>query len=161
VTGVKFWPGPPSTLGEKVASGLVLRFSTFNCVNNNLDCFEDGFGDKGSFLDVGGHRFYVAVSKPFPEEVTDVSDPLYDAGSSCSECSDLGAMVKVLALEDGEGDGLARTRRSNVLVHKSKTLHLQRRTSWLPPSWICERPSTSPLTPLRPPKPWSGLASPS
>jgi hypothetical protein len=100
-TGVKFQPGSPSTLGEKVASGLAWRFDTFNCINDNLACFKDGFGDSGSFLDVGGHRFYVA--KPFPEEVTDVLDPLCDTGSSCSESSDLGAMVEVMTLGDEEG----------------------------------------------------------
>jgi hypothetical protein len=89
------------TLSEKVASGLVWRFSTFDCISDNLACFEDGFGDSGSFLDVGGHRFYIA--KPFPEEVTDVLDPLCDAGSSCSESSDLDTMVEVMALEDEEG----------------------------------------------------------
>jgi hypothetical protein len=78
-TGVKFRPGSPSTLGEKVASGLVWRFGTFDCVSDNLACFKDGFGDSDSFLDVGGHRFY--VGKPFPEEVTDVLDPLCDTGS--------------------------------------------------------------------------------
>jgi hypothetical protein len=61
-TGVKFQPGSPSTLGEKVASGLVWRFGTIDCVSD-LDYFEDSFGDSGSFLDVVGHRFYVA--KPF------------------------------------------------------------------------------------------------
>jgi hypothetical protein len=100
-TGIKFQPGSTSTLDEKVASGLVWRFSTLDCMSDNLACFGDGFGDSGSFLDVGGHRFYVA--KPFPEEVTDVFDPLYDTGSSCSESSDLGIMVKVLALEEDGG----------------------------------------------------------
>jgi hypothetical protein len=102
-TGVKFWSGSPSTLSEKVASGLVWRFGTIDCISNNLDCFEDVFGNNSSFLDVGGHHFYIA--KPFPEEVTDVSDPLYGAGSSCSESSDLSAMVEVLALGDEEGGG--------------------------------------------------------
>jgi hypothetical protein len=59
-TRVKFRPGSPSTLGEKVASGLVWRVGTFDCVNDNLACFKEGFGDSGSFLDVGGHRFYIA-----------------------------------------------------------------------------------------------------
>jgi hypothetical protein len=77
VTGVKFRPGSPSTLGEKVASGLIPRFGILDHVNDNLACFDNS----GSFLDFGEHRFYVAVSKPFPEEVTDVSDPLCDAGS--------------------------------------------------------------------------------
>jgi hypothetical protein len=101
MTGVKFRPGSPSTLGEKVASGLVWRFGTFDCVSDNLACFKDGFGDSDSFLDVGGHRFY--VSKPFPEEVTNVLDPHGDGGSSCSESSDLGTMVEVMALGDEEG----------------------------------------------------------
>jgi hypothetical protein len=98
---VKFRPGSPSTLGEKVASGLVWRFGTFDCVSDNLACFKDGFGDSGSFLDVGGHRVYVA--KPFPKEVTDILDPLGNGGSSCSESSNLGAMVEVIALGDEEG----------------------------------------------------------
>jgi hypothetical protein len=100
-TGVKFRPGPSSALGEKVASGLVWRFGTFDCVSDNLAYFKDGLGDSGSFLDVGSHRFYVA--KPFPEEVTDVFDPLSDKDSSCIESSDLGAMVEVMALGEEEG----------------------------------------------------------
>jgi hypothetical protein len=98
---VKFRPGPSSALGEKVASGLVWRFGTFDCISDNLACFKNGFGNSGSFLDVGSHRFYVA--KPFPEEVTDVFDPLSDGGSSCGESSDLGAMVEVMALGEEEG----------------------------------------------------------
>jgi hypothetical protein len=101
VTGVKFRSGSPSTLDEKVASSLVWRFDTFDCVSDNLACFKDGFGNNGSFLDVGGHHFYVA--KPFPEEVTDVLDPLCDTGSSCSESSDLDAMVEVMAMGNEEG----------------------------------------------------------
>jgi hypothetical protein len=105
--GVKFRPGSPSTLSEKVASGLVWRFSTIDCISNKLGCFEAGFSDRGSFLDVGGHCFYIA--KPFPEEVTDMSDPLCDSGLSCSESSNLGTMDKVLALEEGDGSGHPRT----------------------------------------------------
>jgi hypothetical protein len=94
-TVVKFRPRPSSALGEKVASGLVWRFDTFDCISDNLACFKNGFGNNGS------HRFYVA--KPFPEEVTDVFDPLSDRGSSCSESSDLGSMVEVMALGEEEG----------------------------------------------------------
>jgi hypothetical protein len=103
--GVKFWPGSTSTLGEKVASSLVWRFGTLDCVCDNLACFGDGFSNSSSFLNVGGHRFYIA--KPFPEEVTDVLDPLYDAGSSCGESCDFDTMVEVMALGDEEcGDSL-------------------------------------------------------
>jgi hypothetical protein len=48
--------------GERVASGLVWRFGTLDCISNNLDCFGNGFGS-GSFLDIGSHCFYIA--KPF------------------------------------------------------------------------------------------------
>jgi hypothetical protein len=82
-------------------SGLVWRFSTFDCVSDNLSHFENGFGNSGSFLDVGSHCFY--VTKPFPEEVTNVFDPLCDGGSSCGESSSLGAMVEVMALGEEEG----------------------------------------------------------
>jgi hypothetical protein len=100
-SGVKFRPGPS---GEKVASGLVWRFGTFDCVNDNLAHFKNGFGNGGSFLDVGGHRFYVA--KPFPEEVTDVLDPLCDTDSDDGKSSDFCNMVEVRALEEDGGGGL-------------------------------------------------------
>jgi hypothetical protein len=103
-SGVKFRPGPSSALGEKVASGLVWRFGTFDCVSDNLAHFENGFGNSGSFLDVGSHRFYVA--KPFPEEVTDIFDSLCEGGSSYGESSNLGTMVEVMALGEDEGGDL-------------------------------------------------------
>jgi hypothetical protein len=108
-TGVKFRPGSPSISGERVASSLVWRFGTLDCISDNLACFKDGFGDSGSFLDVGGHRFYIA--KPFPEEVTNVLDPLSDGGLSCGKSCDFGAMVKVMALEDKEGGDPPRSAR--------------------------------------------------
>jgi hypothetical protein len=105
-SGVKFRPGSPSILGERVASGLVWRFGTLDCIGDNLDCFGNGFGS-GSFVDIGSHCFYVA--KPFPEEVTDVLDPLNDGGSSCGESCDFGAMVEVMALGDEEGSDQPRS----------------------------------------------------
>jgi hypothetical protein len=106
---VKFRPGPSSALGEKVTSGLVWRFGTFDYISNNLAHFKNGFGNSGSFLDVGSHRFYVA--KPFPEEVTDVFDPLCDGGSSYGKSSNLGAMVEVMALGEEEGGDSPRPER--------------------------------------------------
>jgi hypothetical protein len=102
-SGVKFRPGPSSALGEKVTSGLVWRFGTFDCVDDNLAYFKNGLGDSGSFLDVGSHRFYVA--KPFPKEVTDVLDPFCDTDSDDGESSDFCNMVEVLALEEDGGGG--------------------------------------------------------
>jgi hypothetical protein len=103
-SGVKFRPGP---FGEKVASGLVWRFGTFDCVDDNLAHFENGFGNSGSFLDDGSHCFYVA--KPFPEEVTDVLDPLCDAHSDDGESSEFCNMVEVRTLEKDGGGGLPRS----------------------------------------------------
>jgi hypothetical protein len=102
-------PAAPPPPGEKVASGFVWRFGTFDCVSDNLAHFENGFSNSGSFLDVGSHRFYVA--KPFPEEVTNIFDPLCDGGSSCGESSNLGAMVEVMALGEDEGGDLPRPER--------------------------------------------------
>jgi hypothetical protein len=98
-------------LGEKVASGLVWRFGTFDCISDNLANFENSFGNSGSFLDVGSHRFYVA--KPFPEEVTNVFDSLCDGGSSCGESSNLGTLVEVMALAEDEGGDSPRPERSS------------------------------------------------
>jgi hypothetical protein len=109
MTRVKFRPGSPSIPGERVASGLVWRFGTLDCISDNLACFGDGFSGSGSFLDIGSHSFYVA--KPFPEEVTDVLNPLSDGGSSCGESCDFGAMVKVMALGGEEGDDPPRSAR--------------------------------------------------
>jgi hypothetical protein len=100
-SGVKFRLGPSSALSEKVASGLVWRFGTFECIDDNLAYFKNGLGDHGSFLDVGSHRFYVA--KPFPEDVTDMLDPLCDTDSDDGESSDFCNMVEVLALEEDGG----------------------------------------------------------
>jgi hypothetical protein len=103
-----FRPGSPSIPSERVASGLVWRFGTLDCISDNLDCFGDGFGS-GSFLDIGSHCFYVA--KPFPKEVTDILDPLSDRGLSCGESCDFGTMVEVMALGDEEGSDQPRSTR--------------------------------------------------
>jgi hypothetical protein len=108
-SGVKFRPGPS---GEKVASGLVWRFGTFDFVDDNLAHFENGFSNGGSFLDVGDHRFYVA--KPFPEEIIDIFDSPCDGGSSCGESSNLGALVEVMALGEDEGGDSPRPERPSL-----------------------------------------------
>jgi hypothetical protein len=94
---------------ERVTSGLVWRFGTLDYISDNLACFGDGFSSSNSFLDVSSHHFYVA--KPFPEEVTDILDPLSDGGSSCGESYDFGAMVEVMALGDEEGGDPPRSAR--------------------------------------------------
>jgi hypothetical protein len=146
---VKFQLGSPSTLGKKVTSSLVWRFGTFDCISENLAYFKDGFGDSGSFLDIGGHRFYIA--KPFPEEVTDVLDLLCDVGSSCSKSSNLNTMVKVMTLGTKRAvtHHTPHARRSNAFFHRSRTLYSQSRTPRTSPSWTYVHRSTTSLTPSR------------
>jgi hypothetical protein len=151
--------GSPSTLGEKVAFGLVWRFSTLDCISDNLACFKDGFGNSGSFLNVGGHRFYIA--KPFPEEVTDVLDPLRDAGSSCSESSDFDTMVKVMALGDEEGGNSPRRTRpplERLPLQEQNAPLPEQNTSDLAIVDLCA-PLDHVVDPSRSPKPWNGRAS--
>jgi hypothetical protein len=142
-SGVKFRPGPSSALGEKVVSGLIWRFGAFDCVSNNLAHFENGFGNSGSFLDISSHRFYVA--KPFPEEVTKFFDSLCDGGSSCSESSNLGAVVEVMALEEDEGGDSPRPEHPSPerLLHRSKMLHSQSRMPRMSPWWTYTLPSAA------------------
>jgi hypothetical protein len=102
-SGFKFWPGPSSALDEKVASSLVWRFGTFDCIDDNLANFKNGLGDSGSFLDISSHCFYIA--KPFPEEVTNVLDPFCEIDSDDGESSDFCNMVEVLAQEEDGGGG--------------------------------------------------------
>jgi hypothetical protein len=113
-SGVKFRLGPSSALSEKVASGLVWRFGTFDCVDDNFAYFKNSLGDSGSFLDVGSHRFYIA--KPFPEEVTDVLDPLCNTDSDDGKSSDFW-MVAV-------AHRAPRRRRLNTHLHRNKIFHL-------------------------------------
>jgi hypothetical protein len=159
VRGVKFRLGPSSALSEKVASGLVWRFGTFDCISDNLAHFKNGFGNSGSFLDVGSHRFYVA--KPFLEEVTDVLDSLCDGGLSYGESSNLGAMVEVMALEKMRAATLCApsARRPNAFFHRSKMLHSQSRTPRTSPWWTCVLPSAASSIPPGSPRPWSGRVS--
>jgi hypothetical protein len=110
--------------GERVASGLVWRFGTLNCISDNLDCFGNGFGS-GSFLDIGSHSFYVA--KPFPEEVTNVHGSPCDADSEDGKSSDFCSMVKVLALGGRmvtSAHHAPHARRSNAHIHWNTFFHL-------------------------------------
>jgi hypothetical protein len=121
---VKFRPGSASIPGERVASSLVWRFGTLDCIGDNLDCFGNGFSS-GSFLDIGSHCFYVA--KPFPEEVTNVLDPFYDTDSNEGESSDFYNMVEVLTLGGmvAAAHCAPRARRSNAHLQRNKIFHLQ------------------------------------
>jgi hypothetical protein len=94
-----------------VASGLIPRFSTLDCITDSLACFKNRFIGYCSIISFGEHRFYVVVPEPFPNEVANVSDPLFDKESYCSDSTDIGAMVEVMALGDEDGGDLPHTAR--------------------------------------------------
>jgi hypothetical protein len=74
--GVSFRTGSLTASGERVASGLVLRFGSLDCITDNAACFADAaFPEDGSIIHVCDHRIYVAIiSKEYPNEVLAFSD---------------------------------------------------------------------------------------
>jgi hypothetical protein len=64
-TGVFFRTGLTITTGERVASGLVWRFGSLDCVSDNAGCFADRpFPAGGSIISFGEHDVYVATVAP-------------------------------------------------------------------------------------------------
>ncbi|KAK1682509.1 hypothetical protein QYE76_043357 [Lolium multiflorum] len=60
--GVFIRTGLTITTGERVASGLIWRFGSLDCVSDNAGCFADRpFPAGGSVISFGGHDVYVAT----------------------------------------------------------------------------------------------------
>ncbi|KAK1620452.1 hypothetical protein QYE76_025969 [Lolium multiflorum] len=71
--------------GERVASGLIWRFGSLDCVSDNAGCFADRpFPAGGSVISFGGHDVYVATVAPprYPRQVLRCASPPPRAGSS-------------------------------------------------------------------------------
>ena len=102
-TGVSFRTGPFTTSGERVASGLVLRFGAFDCITDNAACFADAtFPEGGSIIHFGDHRVYVAVvPEEYPSEVLTFSDSLSEGGSSCDSSVDSRAYAEIMMAGSG------------------------------------------------------------
>ncbi|KAK1647766.1 hypothetical protein QYE76_065571 [Lolium multiflorum] len=83
--GVFIRTGLTITTGERVASGLVWRFGSLDCVSDNAGCFADRpFPAGGSIISFGGHDVYVATVAPprYPRQVLRCASPPPRAGSS-------------------------------------------------------------------------------
>ncbi|KAK1686625.1 hypothetical protein QYE76_047473 [Lolium multiflorum] len=83
--GVSFRTGHTTTTGERVASGLIWRFGSLDCVSDNAGCFADRpFPVGGSVISFGGHDVYVATVAPprYPREVLRYASPPPGAGAS-------------------------------------------------------------------------------
>lgn len=73
--GVIFRMGLPLIAGERVASSLTLTLGSFDCVIDNVSCFNgETFPSDGSVMHFGEHRIYVpTITKDFPREAIIVS----------------------------------------------------------------------------------------
>ncbi|KAK1610784.1 hypothetical protein QYE76_034457 [Lolium multiflorum] len=83
--GVFIRTGLTITTGERVASGLIWRFGSLNCVSDNASCFADRpFPAGGSVISFGGFDVYVATVAPprYPRQVLRCASPPPRAGSS-------------------------------------------------------------------------------
>ncbi|KAK1677429.1 hypothetical protein QYE76_038277 [Lolium multiflorum] len=82
--GVFFRTGLTTTTGERVASGLIWRFGSLDCVSDNAGCFADRpFPAGGIIIAFGGHDVYVATVAPsrYPRQVLRCASPPPGAGA--------------------------------------------------------------------------------
>ncbi|KAK1653709.1 hypothetical protein QYE76_071514 [Lolium multiflorum] len=83
--GVSIRTGLTTTTGERVASGLVWRFGSLDCVSDNAGCFADRpFPAGGNIISFGGFDVYVATVAPprYPREIVRCASPPPGAGAS-------------------------------------------------------------------------------
>jgi hypothetical protein len=67
--------GPASVSGERVSSGLVLRFGSLNIIHDNTSCFAGGIPQGGDIIAFGEHRVYVVTTpEEYPREVLSFPD---------------------------------------------------------------------------------------
>ncbi|KAM0882594.1 hypothetical protein ACQ4PT_032203 [Festuca glaucescens] len=81
--GVSFRTGLILPSGERVASGLVWRFGSLDCVSDNAGCFADRpFPAGGNIITFGAHDVYVATIAPprYPQRVRSCTSPPPRAG---------------------------------------------------------------------------------
>ncbi|KAK1642227.1 hypothetical protein QYE76_060032 [Lolium multiflorum] len=98
--GVFIRTGLTITTGERVASGLIWRFGSLNCVSDNAGCFADRpFPAGGSVISFGGFDVYVATVAPprYPRQVLRCASPPPRAGSSAPASP---AVVQVMMAGD-------------------------------------------------------------
>ncbi|KAK1626781.1 hypothetical protein QYE76_001096 [Lolium multiflorum] len=109
--GVFIRTGLTITTGEQVASGLIWRFGSLDCVSDNAGCFADRpFPAGGSIISFGGHDVYIATVAPprYPRQVLRCASPPPGAGASNALASP--CIVQVMAAGDEQVTKSTRTR---------------------------------------------------
>jgi hypothetical protein len=110
--GVFFRTGLIITTGEQVASGLIWRFGSLDCVSDNAGCFADRpFPAGGSIISFGQHDVYVAAIAPprYPQQVLRCASPPPGAGASNTLASPC-VVQEVMATGDENATRTTRTR---------------------------------------------------
>ncbi|KAK1647021.1 hypothetical protein QYE76_064826 [Lolium multiflorum] len=101
-----------TTTGERVASGLVWRFGSLDCVSDNAGCFADRpFPAGGNIISFGGFDVYVATVAPprYPREIVRCASPPPGAGASLTTTGPC-IMQEVMATGDDAGGKSTRIR---------------------------------------------------
>ncbi|KAK1678494.1 hypothetical protein QYE76_039342 [Lolium multiflorum] len=101
-----------TTTGERVASGLVWRFGSLDCVSDNAGCFADRpFPAGGNIISFGGFDVYVATVAPprYPREIVRCASPPPGAGASLTTAGPC-IMQEVMATGDDAGGKSTRIR---------------------------------------------------
>ncbi|KAK1693925.1 hypothetical protein QYE76_010622 [Lolium multiflorum] len=110
--GVFIRTGLTTTTGERVASGLVWRFGSLDCVSDNAGCFADRpFPAGGNIISFGGFDVYVATVAPprYPREIVRCASPPPGAGASLTTTGPC-IMQEVMATGDDAGGKSTRIR---------------------------------------------------
>ncbi|KAK1665249.1 hypothetical protein QYE76_053408 [Lolium multiflorum] len=110
--GVSIRTGLTTTTGERVASGLVWRFGSLDCVSDNAGCFADRpFPAGGNIISFGGFDVYVATVAPprYPREIVRCASPPPGAGASLTTTGPC-IMQEVMATGDDAGGKSTRIR---------------------------------------------------
>ncbi|KAK1683387.1 hypothetical protein QYE76_044235 [Lolium multiflorum] len=110
--GVFIRTGLTTTTGERVASGLIWRFGSLDCISDNAGCFADRpFPAGGNIISFGGFDVYVATVAPprYPREIVRCASPPPGAGASFTTAGPR-IMQEVMATGDDAGDKSTRVR---------------------------------------------------
>ncbi|KAK1678450.1 hypothetical protein QYE76_039298 [Lolium multiflorum] len=100
------------TTGERVASGLIWRFGSLDCISDNAGCFADRpFPANGNIISFGGFDVYVATVAPpcYPRQILRCASPPPGAGASLTAASPC-IMHEVMAAGDEQPTKSTRVR---------------------------------------------------